>query len=821
MADYLQLKPADRYGRVGIERRRVDGSLVAVDAQTFQSDRHFALCSKALDVPRDLIIRAVDCFRRDSMADRIELPPEKPPFSCVVRGRTMKAENGFHYSGEAADCIHMVFGVLTPFDALVCWEGTEQVAVLDLDGEVPAAFAECVSPRPAAWWASHHGGSHLLYFAAQGMQAGELAAVAALSALDQRPTLRAEVKADTRHPLSPDPDGTKAGEVHWRTANADTGHLASFLGPRLASSPDVVEWLQSKGLEMGRRYDHTHCPMHPDEEGGVGTQPVDVREEGIKCYRCEGRGLGGWWTYRSLTGQSTQSALAHCVKHFTHWDHARHVMGEAFALSPDLSRLAYSAALRLTHGTEDPRIDRVFRAGRGLLRFDRSWVNEQGETYHVMGRGIRALLSDLPAARRSDDEVDEARVELLEQPTDLYRLGYHALHPVWSVRIASQHVLDRDETRVPIVVQCGWLASPARSGQRARYMASGSARLEQDAAWAIVERWCPGVDRNGVLALIAAKGCAEAGIGMHPFVFLTGPTGSGKTTSVQLAAAICGDMVNVVPWGEDRDRLRAAVRTAKEQGSFCCFDEVSKGQRSLGRKGTRALDFVLTLTADSVSHKLYTGPVRMGDLPVVVFADTAIPSDVKGDGQLARRITHIPLVGRKDWKSQRVGLGIDLTKMRLAGEEYVKACDSILSYAIDRWFMATPTFETVAAELGFRTLERSDEAEVNEDLLRELFSAVCEAPEMSPTAARMSARGWRRVERGANSRLARVWEQVCDGLDDEGYHQSRMCTAVDWQQLCSLSVPAEFESSRAAGGAAKLRIVNKASPVYRFDKELA
>lgn len=805
MADVLQLVPQDRYGRVGVERRRADGCLASAECRTFRSDRDFALAAKALGVPKDLLVQAVDRFRRDNLEDRVMLT-DKPAFECWVRGRREPAG-----CGERFDSVSAALAVPPAGDdAMVRWEGTTEWAVLDVDGAGGEwLFRECLLARPTAGfaWRSHHGGVHLLYRARGGFEAGELAAAAALSVLAIYPAARCELKADTRHPRSRHPDGALGGDVEILQADLDLGRLAAAFDPRDAGSDEAAEWLAERDMEVGRRYEHDKCPRNPSSER-LDTRPVEVRDEGVKCYRCEGTGQGGWWTWAQLVGGRSGSLLSVCVAQMTHWDHARHVVAGALGLEGSLAKAAYAAVLKLRH-PEDARAVRAMWAGRDLARFDRSWVNLQGEAYHVMGKGIRAMLSELPAARRADDSLDDAAVERLEQPTDLLRVGYPSLHPVWSVRIHGQHLADPDATSLPVVVQCSYLASPLRASLRARYVPGA------DPDWAPIEALCPGLDRRAVELLIAAKGCAEAGVGMHPFVFLTGPTGSGKTTTVELAAGICGDQAAVVPWVDDRDRLRAAVRSAKEQGSYCCFDEVGKGQRALGRRGTRSLDFVLTMTADSVSHKLYTGPVRMGDPPVVVFADTAVPGDVKGDAQLARRLVHAPLVGRKDWKQQRVGLGLDLSRLRLAG--LAPVCDSVLSSVIDRFFRRRLTFEAIAAELGFRTLERTDEAELEADVLRELFEACCAAQEMAPSAQRMSARGWRRVEKGGHDRLSQAWDAVCDADD---FASSRPASAADWQQLCGLSAPCEFEAHKAAGGAAKIRFVNKDASHYRFGEDL-
>lgn len=67
------------------------------------------------------------------------------------------------------------------------WSGTDQVAVLDVDVhhgegqpsiEAMEAIGRQIQPRPRLWWVSHGGGLHLVYAAAKGFTADELAAAA-------------------------------------------------------------------------------------------------------------------------------------------------------------------------------------------------------------------------------------------------------------------------------------------------------------------------------------------------------------------------------------------------------------------------------------------------------------------------------------------------------------------------------------------------------------------------------------------------------------------------------------------------------------------
>jgi hypothetical protein len=244
--------------------------------------------------------------------------------------------------------------------------------------------------------------------------------------------------------------------------------------------------------------------------------------------------------------------------------------------------------------------------------------------------------------------------------------------------------------------------------------------------------------------------------------------------------------------------VRAGVLTAKEAGSFALFDEFIKHSRGGRRDPTEAMELLLTFTPDSVSHKLYVGPVPLGALPVCVWADTAVPDELRAHTQIARRLTHVHFSERQHWEQTIAAAGVGRPEdIRFARGDYAAACDSLLSWTVDELFSGGPgdpgpTFSQLAAELGFRALEDSDVSAAKVESIRRLFDLVCRAPALGgQDAKRWPGKGWKVIDlERAESELTDVWRGLADLRDQS---QSVRVDETDLKAVCGLKVPAAME----------------------------
>lgn len=819
MAKSLKLEPANR-GRTQVTL--VDGGLpTSREASTFSSDAHFGKVAKSLGVSKQLLYESWGLYEAGGHEPLDVAIPEEAAKPFVVWARsTIGSGPPLRYEGSSpGDALAVALAddevARLKFPAL-SWLERELLAALDvdlteglaeMDFSAMSALAVSIRPSPKAWWATHGGGGRFVYEASGGFPADELAGAAALWLAMREPRFKFEVKRDTRHPSYAREDGGKpAGAFRvMPTAVVEAGKLRLWgsSGDTPGAADEYDRWLGERGLERGKRYPHDRCPAQPHEDAG--RAPVEVREDAVFCHRCAAKGvrLGsrtpGLFPLATLTGSEARGTLGSCVANLAHWEHARHV---AVAVTPsldeDTARLAYLAACRFAH-FGDLRLPSVSTAGRDVIRLERRWATAAGETYV---KDMDAVLARLPAFQVVTNGEVKPCSELLaraSQPVDLAAMGYPALTPIWGGRLWSLFLPVMTPSATHVVLPTRDLATEQAAAVRPKLV--DTTAKKEEAAWRTLETALPGLNRDLIRLLMVAKGVAESDPPMPPMLFLTGPTGSMKTTSVLIAAAICGDSNHSVVWTPNVERARQAILDAKDSGSFVTFNEVLKEGAKGGQTALETMDFLLNLSADSVSHKLYVGPVRMGSLPVCVWTDTELPQEVKQDAQLARRLVHVHLPSRVDWDDtvRSSGLG-QIRWLRLASEEFAKACDVIYSACVRRFFMRPISFIEAANELGFSQLEKAAEATEARDLLLEFFATVARAPNAGGAdAKRWKGRGWVVLSRDFETEACSLWRELCDGAEGAGFASSRRCAEQDWRRLLNAKGDAIQFECRAHG----------------------
>lgn len=733
---------------------RVDGTGNVVSDKRFsESDSAIRTAAKIIGVSWvDLARWAGELRRSGKDAIMIPLGPTEETASVfTLRGIASEKR-------EVFSDIHAALSA--PFDgeSVVEWSSTSGHCILDVDfhnGEAPPidhldTFAAYIKPSPSAWWISKHGGLHLLYVKTPKLNADEFAAVAGIRCLRRFPVGIVELKHTTRKP-GKYIKGTQSESIH--------------LGDIVGVSVDFPAYLDDRGMEVGGRYPHTQCPVMPSDRAVSNSPPVVVSENHIHCYVCESDGIrrgsryAGFFPASVLCGKTGGGMFEKCVANFTHWQHAGYVVRQVVP-QENLAKTVYSAALKLKH-SDDPRIPLVWSAGprTGILRYDGFWAGYSGRAKAYSKDS--AVLCELPACKFvAGDElkVNKLTAEEFASTDDLTPYGYPALVCLWGIRLTEMQ--DSPDSRIFTVMR--------RNGYP-NYVPR-SRRMPIEDAWRVVEGSFPGVNRSAAQLLIGAKGCAEMRCGLPPILFLSGPTGSGKTQTVNLAASICGDTVTTATYSADEERLRQQIQSAKERGTFVMFDEFLKKASMRHVAKDQAMEFILSLTPDSVSHKLYVGPVALGELPVCVFADTLLPREIAMHAQIARRVHHIHMPGSQNWLA-------DAKEFRNS-EENCKAADAILSDIMDRWFVwPGPTnFADIARVCGFGTLDSSDEASYKETAIRNLFDAVCAAPDDPRNP------GWKWIDPTATGGLADAWLAVAD----KDVTSSRMLSELDLGKLLGI-----------------------------------
>jgi len=759
-----------------------------------------AAVSRAWGIEPDLLSDWCEQVRVRGGMIRFTVPGATPPAAGTVLVRPIDAPRTAAVTHAVAPS-RFVKDVLptVPVDHVAEWTDKTALCCLDVDyheGEPPTRdwletlVTVKLAPKPLAWHFSRSGGLHLFYVAAGDFTAEQLASVAALRFRTCDPTAGLELKAVVRGPGAepvqhyPDQDAA-AGFVEW-------------LGAPEYSDADRDEWLDARGMECGKRYDHTHCPIDPVP--GAERDPVYVLESGLYCFRCNGKGLtlgsrrAGFVTWGTLLGSPSAGELGGLVRNAVHWGQAKWVLAERYGLPEPFARHAYAAALAAYHAGRPTAalIGRVFDpVTDALARVNNLWMTVD-ESYSYP-KDIAPILARLPVCLRAEDDgkvkTDPAVVCELNQTKGIDRYGYRNISVVHGYRLAARFLPEPDNTTVAVVnPDLPRVAGPRRMP---RYVPV-SKRVPEAEAWATLESILPRIDRTYVRALLASFGCAqETRLGLPPIIFVSGVSAAGKTAMAQVAAGILGARVgNESKFDADESRFREAIRQGAQEGPVVVINELlkdaGKGRHKLTTR--EALDFVLTMTPYSASHQLYKGPVKMGRLPSLVLTETQCPEDLREETQLARRIRHHYVSGAKrDWKQTIAAAGLtNLNLIRGVSDAVSAACDSILSGVVDECFALPATWDQIADGLGVKTIEDSTDFMDPTPWLLELFRLVCAAPDPVGREATLHARGYKRIARSdstpgeSESDLSTVYSMFADPHNWSG---ARRLLEKDWSAL--------------------------------------
>ncbi len=702
-----------------------------------------------------------------------------------------------------------------PVSDVIEWDGFGQLCCLDIDYHdgtpVPdrewldALVRSRLSPQPYAWHFSRGGGLHLFYLGDDTFTGDDLAAVAALRfrAIDSSAGL--ELKHVVRGP---------GAEPVYCDGRHDNG--STVLGEWFAAEGTDEEardrWLESEGMELGQRYDHSKCPICPTpDEPGAKRDPVLVSENGVMCFVCQGKGraLGcrrpGFASWGAILGAPASGDVGVMIRRITNWGHARWVLTEKYGMPEPLAKRAYRAALKSFHADKDTYnlIPGAFNEITGdLTRSNNQWMNLKASYQYT--KDIDPILGLLPVAQRYDGEKDAVRadpaaVSLLTQGMDLTDWGFPNVDSVHGFKIAAQflpNVSGRTQVAVP---------NPELVRRSPRYVpryVRPSERMSEDAAWAIIESVVPRIDRTLIKTAICAFGSAqETRAGLTPIVFVSGPSGAAKTSTIMIAAGIYGTKVQSTIFNADTDRFYQSLFAGAQSGPAVMLNELIKdAARSRGRLTPReALDPILNLTPDSSSHALYRGPVRFGRVPSIWVTEPKCPLMIRDETQLARRIRHHEVEGRKDeWKDTLAAAQLfDLHLIRLVSDRVNDACNAIVSHVCDEFFCVPTTWDEQANRLGVKTIEDDSGFDDTTPQLREFFRLVAEAPALEGRLAKLYGTGYKRVHRNGSADdetdLVNMYSFFADAAGGPDWLKARKLQEKDWSAILKTDRVVQFD----------------------------
>lgn len=733
---------------------------------------------------------------------------EQGPFQVFVREIAQPVKFAETFADmEPGEALRAAFeGTKTGTEPLLEWSDKNLLCCLDIDyhnwpnAKRPShrelkAIVSRLKPQPFCWHPSHRGGAKLYYSARPGYTGEELAAIGGISWQKQDPRATFDLIKATRHPCYiRTRDKAKAPlenpeQISYCYGAGDPAEIRRLLAAEMDAT-ETAAFLAEKGWSIGQTLPHSVCPIDAGNSSDESKNSVFIGETGVFCHRCSGRGLGaggsGFMPYTALAG-GNDPRLAVMVKGFCHYEHAAVILTNLFPGVPSqVLEIVYRVMLKIVHTPDDPRIPLALSSGRGFVRGRGLWVTADGTS--TLSQGLKEYIRSLPAVLTPGENgfgLNVAKYAAFLNSGSLEQYGYSDITFIRGVRVHGQHMPGREGENVRTIIRSEFRhCSPA--------YVPASKRMPSKEAWELLDDTYPGIDQNYVRLLIASKGASEGRLAQCPFLMITGPAGSGKSTTPHIAAGICGDKADEPVWHPHPERFRAALMDASRESSFVVINEIFKSADQARVTYVQALNPMLSLTEDSRSHVLYLGSVPFGRLPVFVLTDVNVPPTVENDIQIGRRFIYHRLSSKISWESTFVQRGIRAHEFRCLSHEHSSAADAILSEVIDQFFQEPMSLRDIASALGSQYLSAySDDGNQKHSLMIAFYKEVVNAvPLTGSDAARYSPNtGWKRIDKTGQNTLNDLWCELCDGNTPERWQSSRTCDSEDWASVLGLNFP--------------------------------
>jgi hypothetical protein len=221
-------------------------------------------------------------------------------------------------------------------------------------------------------------------------------------------------------------------------------------------------------------------------------------------------------------------------------------------------------------------------------------------------------------------------------------------------------------------------------------------------------------------ALLVSIGCAEAGKGRVPVLWLTGDTGSAKTTHVDIIASMLGeDKIDIFALLEQKDRLNQVYGTSLERSRCIMFDDFAKEVDLYGF----IQNFIIHLHSTHTYHGMYKGALTVPIRAPIILTDRNTPGYFLRDLQFGRRVHILPLQGR-------IKIGWDTIGHYAKGwwkssPEMREAANSFFSYVVDEFFPegSPASIDNAMATLGIARVSEFNNDMSEVDTVRELTHA--------------------------------------------------------------------------------------------------
>lgn len=597
------------------------------------------------------------------------------------------------------------------------WRSRVRLCVLDVDVRPGTAFGradleriliQCAGPLPVAGWLSRRGGIHFVFVAddagtGYALTAEQKAGAFALLARGLRDprVMRLELLASTREV----PDGRITNPRRYGVEDL-LGHLTKRGGADAVDAQEVERWVHGRGLHLGGRFGHEHCPFQPEPHQG--RDPVVVNEDGVYCFRCAGKTGRGWapwsWLLRGNDHLETDDWIANAAAARVHWTHADLIVqAVAPTLGAAVRRAAYAALVTIYHDPDVAAEVMSWASTAPLVRGEAAWLLwPEARPIPVSATTTRSL----PWTQGRGPELERATraVGVLK--------GYVPIRPTRCLVSTPTAAPAHNAVLAPVV-------RPTDARPCSKFMPMEEIRsvLKQTLLGFTDAHW------NALLVTVLAGMRAQTAPATPSILLIDGPSGCGKGMVVHLAAGVLGGLPGKIHLSDDHEEARRSIGEAVISATPLIFmDEI--GKLPSGTWGVTSP--LLEVTATVSWRQLYSGPAQAPMTSAVILAGSTIPNGFTTMRELARRVARISLpevnLAKSDtWESRLFNLVQTQAEGLLSTDPGRSIADPIREWAREQIVNDVGGWVDLAVRYGAVRLTDDDEARALNEVIRDLY----------------------------------------------------------------------------------------------------
>jgi hypothetical protein len=623
------------------------------------------------------------------------------------------------------------------------------------------------NPKPCFSWFTSNGFIMMAFSSYSLFSAREMASMAALDAITKYPACEVSISTTVKHP-----GFTSVREGKEYKCSLVKESLTSLEGALSqwrvgeygsAKTEEIEAYLEKSGFEIGVRYPHEHCPFNPGpSSSGMGSPPVSVTQDGIKCFSCQGKNhiSGGWRNWDSLIGEVDEPRLLKAVKKFVPWRQVKYIVKHEYQsqFPLDLAKLCYiSLAKLISPYLDDPRVRLLTSGLIPLVKTLDGWVEESDFKPRKTDRSTFMNFSSCQSVTGSEEKGYRAVTNPDLVDNHLHGRDIPGWSPVYPVRGGLIYHQNIGFTKYPnaVVAQV-----------KGRYFIQLPRYLEKGHKDLIPYEECleqfndlyPGINMDYLELLIVSRGIAEGEV-QTCWIMATGPSGAGKTKTVEIANQVVGDNISDIKYSTNR--FLQDVGESSRKSGYLIFDEFGKNVRNV--RPIDAFSRLLDIDGSFEYHRLYQGTVSVDVCSVVVVTNTQYGKKIMTHKQIGRRFAHVELTSAvKEWDKKQ-----NISKLR---NNHSDLCDSYLTHLMNKHFWgeeAKPiTFRDKVRSIGFPMLEDSHEDDSvpfsPKRLINRLFYQVRDLDHCNKS---WNGKGWKKVHlRDEDQDILETLEQLSPGV---------------------------------------------------------